>query len=90
MRRHILTLFAFLTGLSAFGLPAHAAMGEVFGQQVQSDTRSEKQGQREECQARKDDERNPVKREGIRDCPPQRKVKIYLPTVMVGSDRAVE
>ncbi|ABC63110.1 hypothetical protein [Erythrobacter litoralis] len=90
MRRQILTLLALLTGLAAVGVPAQAAMGEMFGPQVQSDSQSEKRDQREECRTAKDSERSPIRREGVKPCPPRKTVKIYLPTVMLGSDRAYE
>ena len=90
MRRQILTLLALLTGLAAVGVPAQAAMGEMFGPQVQSGSEFEKPDQREECRTRKDAERNPVKRERIKPCPERETVKIYLPTVMIGSDHAYE
>lgn len=90
MRRQLLTLLALLTGLTAIGIPAHAAMGEMFGPQVQSGSETRKNDQREECRARQEDERTPAAQEGIRKCPPRKTVRIYLPTTMLGSDRAYE
>jgi len=90
MRRQILTLLALLTGLAAIGTPANAAMGEMFGPQVQSGSQSTAEQRRQECHKQKQAERSPVRRESVKDCPPPKRIKIYLPTVMLGSDRATE
>ena len=86
----MLTLLALLTGLAAFGAPAHAAVIDMFGPQVQSGSERDGEERRVECRQRKDDERGPVKREDIRDCPVRKQVRIYVPTVMFGPDRAYE
>lgn len=90
MRRQLLTLFAFLTGLAAIGTPANAAMGELFGSQVQSGSQDKAEEKREECRLRKERDRSPAKREDTRDCTQPKPLRIYLPTVMFGSDRAYE
>ena len=90
MRRQLLTLLALLTGLAAFGTPATAAVGELFGEQVQSRSETKAEERRAECRERKEAEFTPVKRESVKDCPPRRRIKIYVPTVMLGSDIAVE
>ncbi|GAA4036893.1 hypothetical protein [Parerythrobacter jejuensis] len=90
MRRQILTLLALLTGFAAMGVPASAAVGEMFGPQVQSGAEAKAEERREECRLRKERDRSPVKRESIKDCKPRKSVKLYLPTVMFGIDRAYE
>lgn len=90
MRRQLLTLLALITGLAAFGAPASAAVGELFGSQVQTGQTSRTDDRREECRQRKERERSPARREDTRDCPPPRPVRIILPTVMFGADRAYE
>lgn len=90
MRRQLLTLLALLTGLAAIGTPASAAMGELFGPQVQTRQQDRSDEKREECRQRKERERSPVRREGVRECPPPPPVRIILPTVMLGSDLSLE
>lgn len=90
MRRQLLTLLALITGLAAFGAPANAAVGELFGSQVQAGQTSRSDERREECRQRKERERSPARREDTKDCPPPRPVRIILPTVMFGVDRAFE
>ena len=90
MRRQLLTLLALLTGLAAIGTPATAAMGELLGAEVQSRSESKAEERRAECRERKEAELTPVKRESVKDCPPRRRIRIYVPTVMLGSDIAVE
>lgn len=90
MRRQLLTLLALLTGLAAIGTPATAAMGELFGAEVQSRSETKADERREECRERKEAERSPVRREGVKECPPRKRIRIYVPTVMLGSDIAVE
>ncbi|WP_284125196.1 hypothetical protein [Parerythrobacter aestuarii] len=90
MRRYILTLLALLTGLAAVGTPASAAMGDLLGSQVQAGSQDKSDEKREECRLRKERERNPTKREDTRDCALPKPVRVYLPTVMFGSDRAYE
>ena len=90
MRRQLLTLLALLTGLAAIGTPASAAVGEMFGLQVQTGQQNRQDEKREECRARKARERTPAKRDDARDCPPPRPVRILLPTVMLGSDLSLE
>lgn len=90
MRRQLLTLLALLTGLAAFGTPANAAVGELFGAQVQTGQQDRSDEKREECRQRRERERSPVKREDARECPPPKPVRIILPTVMLGSDISLE
>lgn len=90
MRRQLLTLLALITGFAALGTPASAAVGELFGSQVQAGQANRSDERREECRQRKEQERSPVRREDTRDCPPPRTVRIILPTVMFGPDRAYE
>jgi hypothetical protein len=90
MRRQLLTLLALIAGFAAFGTPASAAMGELFGAQVQAGQQDRSDEKREECRQRRERERGPVRREDIRDCPPPKPVRILLPTVMLGSDISLE
>lgn len=90
MRRQILTLLALLTGLAAFGAPASAAVGEMFGSSVQAGQQDRSDEKREECRQRSERDRSPVRREDARNCAPQRPVRIILPTVMLGSDISLE
>ncbi|UIP05971.1 hypothetical protein LY632_09685 [Erythrobacter sp. SDW2] len=86
----MLTLLALLTGLAAIGTPASAAMGELFGAQVQTRQQDRADERREECRQRRDRERGPARRETARECPPPPPVRIILPTVMLGSDLSLE
>ena len=90
MRRQLLTLLALLTGLAAFGAPATAAASVLFGEQVQADSEGKSEERRAECRERKDAELTPVRRESVKDCPPRKRIRIYVPTVMLGSDIATE
>lgn len=90
MRRQILTLLALITGLAAFGTPANAAVGELFGSQVQAGQQTRSDERREECRQRRERERSPARRDTTRECPPPPPVRILLPTVMLGSDYALE
>ncbi|WP_435417794.1 hypothetical protein WAB17_13140 [Parerythrobacter aurantius] len=90
MRRQLLALLALLTGLAAFGTPASAAVGDLFGAQVQAGQTARNDDRREECRQRKERERSPVRREDVKECPPPKAVRIILPTVMLGSDFSLE
>ena len=90
LRRQIIALLALLTGLTAFGAPAHAAVGDMFGSQVQSDSYGKSDERREECRLRKERERSPVRRDSTRECALPKPVRVILPVVMLGSDRARE
>lgn len=90
LRRQIIALLALLTGLTALGAPAHAAVGDMFGSQVQSGLYGKTDERREECRLRKERERSPVRRDDVRECAQPKSVRIVLPVVMLGSDRSRE
>lgn len=90
LRRQIIALLALLTGLTAFGAPAHAAVGDMFGSQVQAGFYGKSDERRDECRLRKERERSPVRRDEVRDCAHPRPVRVVLPVVMLGSDRSRE
>lgn len=90
MRRQLLTLLALLTGLAALGTPAHAAMGELLGAQVQSGSEADQEERRQACKAAKERKSKPLRLEDVPGCKPRKTSTIYLPTVMIGIDRAYE
>ncbi|NNC58997.1 MAG: hypothetical protein HKO05_03285 [Erythrobacter sp.] len=90
MRRQLLTLLALLTGLAAIGTPANAAMGEVFGAQVQSGSQSSGEERGAEIRQRKSVEHSPARCGTIVERAPRRQTAVHLPTVMLGSDISLE
>ena len=90
MARHLLALFALFSGIAALHAPAHAQTQQQVVQDARSDTRSAEASSRESCacpEARKRGDKCP-KRE-------QRETTSWLPSwlrpsVILGSDRALE
>jgi len=90
MLRRILTALALLTGLAAAGVPAEARLVSTVTQQVEAGAQGTPAGPQTPCTTAP--QRNGVTGSGDQqaDCRPRRPVIIYLPTVQLGTDRALE
>ena len=90
MRRQLLTLFALLTGLAAIGAPASAGMSELLAARVQSGSQAEAATHGDECREA-EKSRQPVARPTSPGIPGGFELlHVAVPSVMVGSDYALE
>ena len=90
MLRRLFACLALLTGLAAVGAPAHAAIVEVVGPQVEMTQRVEDGTRTEEspCAERQRQQRQKGAR--VTPCRNSEPITIYIPTVQFGPDRAFE
>ena len=89
MLRRLITLLALLTGLAAAGAPAHAVVFNA-ASGVEVAAGAEKSGQREDCETRAKDRRSLASPRKAEPCKPAPAVRVLIPTVQMGTDRAYE
>ena len=89
MLRRIITLLALLTGLAAAGAPAHAVVF-IAASGVEVAAGAEKSGQRETCESRSQARKSLASPRKAEPCKPAPVVRILIPTVQMGTDRAYE
>ena len=90
MLRRVLACFALVTGLAAVGVPVNATIIESLSEQVRTDKPAPHASETESCECRAERDRVPGKRGEDPECKPRKSVIIYIPTVMLGVDRAIE
>lgn len=90
MLRRLLTCLALITGLAAAGAPLNAGVIDAVSQQVGPSKSVSSIGSAEENECRAQRATAPSKQEEQGDCKPRRSVVIYIPTVQLGVDRALE
>ena len=90
MLRRILACFALITGLTAAGSPADARVMAVVAQSVVEAAQAQQQAPTSACESIQ-------QRAGLRNksavpapCRPPKTVVIVIPTIQLGSDRALE
>ena len=89
MLRRLLACLALFTGLAAVGAPVQAALVEALDQlEISAERGEDGKAATPTCEQRQEKER----RKGARPapCPEERTVRIYIPSVMLGPDRALE
>ncbi|MFZ1743856.1 MAG: hypothetical protein WAT93_13440 [Pontixanthobacter sp.] len=87
--RHLIALFALLSGLAAVGAPVTAAQISEACEQVAS-AESSQQGKQCQCESRSERKPVPGKSGSGKSCKARKPVVIYIPTVQFGADRAYE
>ena len=90
MLRRLLACLAIITGLAAAGTPAHASVVELIGATVEQSRSADEPAKTEAeiCAARQRLQRE--RGQKVTPCPTATPVKIYIPSVYLGSDRAFE
>jgi hypothetical protein len=89
MIRRLLACLALVSGLAAAGAPAHASLIEALEQLEVAGEKDEKATKETcTCEERQQEQRRRGQR--VHPCAEERPVRIYLPVVMFGADRALE
>ena len=89
MLRRLFACLALVTGLAAVGAPAQAALVDALEQMEISAERSDK-GKSATCPCEERHEQQRQRGEKPTPCTEERAVRIYIPSVMLGVDRALE
>lgn len=90
MIRRLLACFALLTGLAVVGAPAHAMLSEMAGSQVELNDSGDRDTTEQTTPCREQQRKQRARGEQIRPCEETRTIRIYVPTVQFGPDRALE
>lgn len=90
MLRRILACFALITGLAAVGSPAEARMMPVLAQAVVEGSQPQQSSQQSVCEASQPRANLRGKVQVPANCRPRKPVVIVIPTIQLGSDRALE
>ncbi|MXO46878.1 hypothetical protein GRI69_01205 [Erythrobacter vulgaris] len=91
MLRQLLALIALLTGLAAIGAPVQAAVNSAVGVGVEQPSDSRETETRDAQNVCADKQRKQKLRgEKVTPCKKQEPVTVYIPSVMLGADRAFE
>ncbi|GMM93879.1 hypothetical protein [Qipengyuania sp. MTN3-11] len=89
MLRRLLACLALVTGLAAVGAPAHAQLLDALDQlEISADRNDRDKPAVTPCEQRQQEQRQRGERPS--PCPPERTIRIYIPSVMLGPDRALE
>ena len=90
MLRRLLTCLALLTGLAAIGAPAGTALAETLSGQIGASVMAEAAEDASPCTCSPESDRctlRPAKKAGQSV---KRTIRVYIPTVQFGADRAYE
>ncbi|MGI8944177.1 MAG: hypothetical protein ACR2FJ_08130 [Qipengyuania sp.] len=90
MIRRLLACLVLLTGLAAAGAPAQAMFGELAGAQVELNDAGDRDSAEQPSPCREQQRKQRARGEQIRPCEESRTIRIYVPTVQLGPDRALE
>lgn len=90
MLRRLLTCLALITGLAAVNAPAHASVLDTMGATLELTQKADDSGKAEKvtCAERQRQQRS--RGEKVTPCRPCESVRVVIPTVMFGVDRAFE
>jgi hypothetical protein len=90
MLRRLLACLALLTGLAAIGAPANPALAEAVTGEIGASVLAQQAERSQDCpcNSARRDQQSRTEREPA--CPPKRTLRIYVPTVQFGADRAYE
>lgn len=91
MLRRLLACFALISGLAAIGSPVSPAMAEAVTGQVGQSVEAREAHGAEKCTCHKNTAAGPEAKKCADSHPaPRRTIRIYIPTVQFGADRAYE
>ncbi|KWV95807.1 MULTISPECIES: hypothetical protein [unclassified Erythrobacter] len=90
MFRRLLTCLAIITGLAAAGAPTHVAASQSLGVALELSQRADQPGKSETAVCEERDRQRKARDEKSRPCRPVGKIRVVIPTVMFGADRAYE
>ena len=90
MLRRLLASLALLTGLAAVSAPAHAQLIEALHTHLETSERQDQADQQQRCPCEHQQGQARSRTKTAEPCPGERPVRIYLPTVQLGIDLALE
>lgn len=90
MVRRLLACLALLTGLAAASAPAHAQLAQVLATQLEASERQDKAEQKQRCLCERQQREQRARRSAPQPCADEQPVTIFLPTIQLGVDRALE
>lgn len=86
----LLACLALLTGLAATGAPVEAVAVDMVGAQLEAEADSDQDSEVGNCACREHQRKARARGQQVRPCAEQRPIRIYIPTVQFGPDRAIE
>ncbi len=86
----LLACLALFTGLAAAGAPVEAVAVDMVGAQLEADADSDQDGEAGNCACREQQRKARARGKQVRPCAQQRRIRVYIPTVQFGPDRAIE
>lgn len=90
MLRRLLTCLALITGLAAAGAPVHANALDTMGAAFELTQKAEDSGKCEKVTCAERQRQQRERGEKVTPCRSQESVRVVIPTVMFGADRAFE
>lgn len=90
MLRRLFACLAFLTGLAAVGAPVHANILDAVGSQLELTQKADDSGKADKVTCAERQRQQRLRGEKITPCRPNEGVRVVIPTVMLGADRAYE
>jgi len=90
MLRRLLACLALISGLAAVNAPAHASVLDAMGASLEMTQRADDSGKAEKTTCAERQRQQRQRGEKVTPCRPCESVRVVIPTVMFGADRAFE
>ncbi len=90
MFRRLIAFAALLTGLAAIGVPAHAEIVGDMIERMEVSADKKDAAKQHDCECAEQQRLQKLKGQKPKPCEVAQPIRIYVPTVMLGADRAYE